>query len=231
MSLLDDLKSDVSTTISQTWQSRDGQVVPTVDDVGLQAGGVNIDATFLYSDLADSTSLATWNRLVAAKIYKVFLACNSRIIRSLDGEIRSFDGDRVMAVFIGDRKSSRAAECALKINYAFQEIIKPAVINRYKEIRDGTHTLAHCTGIDAGNTLVARSGIRGNNDLVWVGRAPNIAAKLATIRDSGYYSFITEASYKVLVDTAKMNKSGKPMWERRVWEGMVVYRSNWTWTP
>jgi hypothetical protein len=48
-------------------------------------------------------------------------------IKSYGGEIRSYDGDRVMAIFITGAKNTTAAECALKINYAMQRIVEPAL--------------------------------------------------------------------------------------------------------
>ena len=45
--------------------------------------------------------------------------------------ITAYDGDRVMAVFIGDPQSAPAARCALKINYAVANIINPALKVQY----------------------------------------------------------------------------------------------------
>src|SRR6266436_5846713 len=126
MALKDDLTSDVNNVLRQAWNARDGQVVPKTEGVLLAGGAVKLNATILYADLADSTSLAmNYDRGVAAKVFKSFLLCSSKIIRSSGGEIRSFDGDRVMGIFVGDYKNTSAAKCALKINYAFQYILKP----------------------------------------------------------------------------------------------------------
>jgi hypothetical protein len=38
-----------------------------------------------------------------------------------------------------------------------------------------------------------RAGIRNNNDLVWIGRAPSLAAKLSDIREPRYSVYINEA--------------------------------------
>src|SRR4051794_31213124 len=110
MALSDDLKQSVDDILSQGWDIRDGTVVPETKDVALAGGGVNLEATILYSDLAESTRLVTdFDRRTAARVMKAFLACSSRIIRSHGGDIRSFDGDRVMGIFIGDSKNTNAA--------------------------------------------------------------------------------------------------------------------------
>jgi phage terminase large subunit GpA-like protein len=58
MALSDDLKKDVQNTINQTWNVRKGQKVPSSTDVALAGGAVELDATFLYADLASSSKIA-----------------------------------------------------------------------------------------------------------------------------------------------------------------------------
>ena len=60
--------------------------------------------------------------------------------------------------------------------------------------------------------MVARTGIRGSNDLVWVGNAANIAAKLAAM-DDNYATYITEDVFKRLSDKTKYGGDPKRlMW-------------------
>jgi class 3 adenylate cyclase len=233
MAIADDIKADIDGVLSATWDIRDGQVVPESEDVALSGGGVKLDATMLYADLADSTQLAMWDRRVAARIFKAFLAGASRLIRHKGGHIRSFDGDRVMGVFVGDAKNTNAAICALQINWMFRKVLKPKFEAKYTKLADGTYTLAHATGVDRSEVLVVRGGIRNNNDLIWVGRAPNVAAKLSALREPPFYSFITSDVFDPSNSSARTSKSGKAMWEKRTWNGPVsdVYRSEWTWEP
>jgi adenylate cyclase len=234
MSLLDDLKTDVDTILGQTWDIRDGEVVPESESVALAGGAVKLEATMLYADLADSTQLAMWDWRVAARVFKSFLACSSRLIRAREGQIRSFDGDRVMGVFLGDSKNTSAAKCALQINWIFQDVINPKFQARYDAFRDGTYTLSHCTGIDTGDVWAVRAGIYNNNDLVCVGRAPNIAAKLCALRVEPYRSWITGEVYNRLHNDAKMATNGTNMWEERSWtDGPVprIFCSNYWWKP
>lgn len=237
MSTKEELESAVKEILNQPWDQRESKSVPSTEQVALIANGaVNIEVTMLYADLADSTELAMNDRRMTAKIYKAFLLCASRLIKSSGGEIRSFDGDRVMGVFIGDYKNTSAAKCALQINYVFTKIIKPFFEEKYKALIGGDLKLAHCVGIDTGPVLVVKGGIRGDNDLLWVGQAPNVAAKLSGIRNDPYFTYITEAVYNKLNEEVKVY-DGKQMWEKRVdsWKGVkgisTVYRSFWTWTP
>jgi|SRR2546423_4467468 len=236
MGLKDDLESDVNSILRQEWDIRDGQVVPTTDSVALAGGAVRLTATMLYADLADSTELAmNYDKRIAAKVFKCYLSCCSKIIRARGGEVRSFDGDRVMGVFVGDSKNSNAAKCALNINYTFLKIIKPKLEAKYESLKNGSYKLAQCVGVDTSEMLVVRAGIRSNNDLVWVGRAANVAAKLSAIRNSPYHSYITDTVYNMLNDGSKY-ADGKDMWEKRANSTQVpgistIYRSSYHWEP
>jgi len=235
MALEDDIVSDVNDILSQTWNVRDGVVVPEMSDVALAGGAVRLTATMLYADLVDSTALAMYDRRVAARVFKSFLASSARIIRARGGYIRSFDGDRIMGVFLGDSKNSSAAKAALNINYVFLKLIKPKLEAKYDVFRNDTYTLGHCVGIDTSEVLVIRGGIINNNDLVWVGRSPNVAAKLSSIRSSPYNSWVTDAVFDSMSDDAKTGSEGQAMWEQRInvpaIPGGVGYRSNWWWKP
>ena len=125
MAIDDDIKSEVDAILSTTWDVTDGTAVPATDDIKLQGGGRKLDVVMLYVDLADSTALVSYNKQMAAKILKSFLSSCTRLIRHNGGHIRSFDGDRVMGVFIGDTKNSSAAKTALNIKWVFDEILKP----------------------------------------------------------------------------------------------------------
>lgn len=156
----------------------------------------------------------------AAEVYKAFLLCATRTIRLNGGEVRSFDGDRVMGVFIGDSKNSAAARTGLQMNYAVKKIIGSALRDQY---RSAYYTLRHTVGIDTSEILVVRSGIRNNNDLVWVGSAANHAARLSSL-SSDYPTRITPAVFKMLNEKSKFG--GDPrriMWASADWNGRKIY--------
>jgi len=225
-----DLEKEVAAVFMAKWDERDGNVVPEDDSLTLGNDAVKLKATVLYADLADSTALVdSQSAFVAAEMYKTFLHCAAKIIRSEDGVITAYDGDRVMAVYIGDMKNTRAVRSALKINYAGLSIINPAQKSMYTSI---SYTLKHVVGIDTSQLFVAKTGVRGANDLVWVGRAANYAAKLATLPHS-FSSYITEEVYDAMKEDVKVAADGRPMWEAVRWNNFddrIIYRSNWWWS-
>ncbi len=227
MSLVEDYTEAVEKIFKDTWTTRDGQKVPESEDLALGNDAVKLDGTVLYADLDESTNLVdNYDPEFAAEIYKAYLSCAAKVIRSKDGVITSYDGDRIMAVYIGDFKNSSAAESALKINYTVAKIINPLIKKHYPT---KNYRVKQVVGIDTSNLFVARTGIRGSNDLVWVGRSANYAAKLCSLSPE-YPSRITEAVYNKLNDSAKYSSNGKPMWEAATWtdmNNMKIYRSTW----
>ena len=229
MGLRSDLQKEVADTFRSQWTTRDGTVVPDDQSVTLGNDAVKIVGTVLYADMADSTNLVdAKTATLAAEVYKTYLHCAGKIIRSEGGVITAYDGDRIMAVFIGNSKNTSAVRAAMKINWAVQEIITPAKKVIYTS---DDYTLRQVIGIDTGNLFVAKTGVRGANDLVWVGRPANYAAKLNSLPPE-HQTWITGAVFDNMHDEVKFS-DGKPMWEERSWTtmgNMRIYRSNWRWT-
>ncbi len=229
MTFEEELRKEVDTILKTKWESRAGYIVPDAGDIQLGNDAVKLTGTVLYADLADSTGLVKGHKdWFAAEVYKTYLVCACRIIRRHDGEITAFDGDRVMAVFIGETPNTSAVKAALQLNWVVQEIINPKIKQNYPDV---TYAVRQCVGIDTSELFVARTGIRGSNDLVWVGRAANTAAKLCSLREEAYATYITESVFKKLNESAKVNGDPKRlMWERRSWGGTTVHRSSWHWS-
>jgi class 3 adenylate cyclase len=227
--LKDELEKRVSEIFKVKWDERDGNVVPDDDSLTLGNDAVKLKATVLYADLAESTKMVDGNAaFFAAEMYKSFLHCAAKIIRDEEGAITAYDGDRVMAVYIGERKNSRAVKSAMKIHYALLHIINPAQQAFYT----GTSfTLKHVVGVDTSELFVAKTGVRGANDLVWVGRAANYAAKLSSLPDT-YATYITKEVYDVMSPDLKTSADSREMWEAVRWnnfDNRIIYRSNWWW--
>lgn len=223
------LEQEVKRTFRERWTTREGQKVPEPVDLQLGNDAVKLDGTVLYADLDGSTDMVNNEAPeFAAEIYKTYLLCAAKIIRDEGGTITAYDGDRIMAVFIGDAKNSSAGRTALKINYAVTQIINPAIKEQYPS---KSFQLKQVVGVDTSPLFVARTGIRRHNDLVWVGRAANYAAKLCSMPGGNPYpSVITADVYNVLNDSVKYS-NGEDMWTSCRWSerGMTIYRSTWCW--
>lgn len=235
MSRVDTLTDEIETILSTKWVERDGNVVPESEDIALKDGAVKIDAVFLYADLAGSSKLARlcpWE--TTAKIIRAYLDCCVRLIRVHGGEIRSFDGDRVMGIFKGESPNTTASKCAREIDWIVENVLNPKAKEKFKSVKDNDIKINHCIGIDTGTAVAVRAGIRNNNDLIWIGRAPSFAAKLSDIRNYPYSVYITKASYDRLHDSAKKNET-ENIWEQSsmefAGENKIIYSTKFMLTP
>ena len=207
----DKLKADIDEVLGMAWDVREGRVVPETKDISLTDGAVLLDATYVYADMMNSTGLAqNAEREQTAKVIRAYLNAATRILHNNDGAIRSFDGDRVMAIFIGNSKNSSAAKAALQLNWAVRDVIRPAIAATWPSLN---WKMEHGVGIDTGQAMLVRGGVRRlDNDIVSVGSAPNVAAKLSELRE-GPDLYISSEVYERLNEESKYAK-GKDMWRR-----------------
>ena len=229
MALKDDLAAEIQLSFDSKWDVQTAQKVPAPADLRLNANHAkDLEvATVLYADIDGSTNMVDgrpwW---FSAEIYKAYLRCAGALIRSEGGDITAYDGDRVMAVFTGDAKNTSAVRCALKIHCAVATIIQPAI--RAYKFGHADFVFKHKIGIDTSQLHAARIGIRGDSDLVWIGRAANHAAKLTAIPvDPSIW--ITKDVYDNMNDAVKLH-IGVNMWQQRQWtqmNDMEVYCSTY----
>jgi class 3 adenylate cyclase len=229
MALKSDLETYVSAVFAERWTVRNGESVPDDDTkLGLKNDGVKIDGVVLYADLADSTMMVDkFKPEFSAEIYKTFLYCCARIVASLGGKVTAYDGDRIMGVFVGASKNTSAVKAAMQIKWAVEEIVQPKLRERYTTT---DFKIQHVTGVDGCELLVAKTGARGANDLVWVGKAANHAAKLAALPSS--YIYITSSVYTAMNDEVR-HVGTTNMWEKCIWNNFnsaEIYRSTYRWT-
>lgn len=212
MTLREDIEININNIFSEKYNERDARVVPTSDGIELSGGAKNLNAAFLYADLIQSSNLIrNFDNITASKIIKAYLVCMCKLIRNFGGEITSFDGDRVMGVFIGENKNTNATLCALQMGFVVSDIINPAITDYFKRIKPNYFTginiryfkISHCAGVDSSEVTVVKAGIRGTNDLIWIGNAPNLAAKLSDQRYLNYTTYISENVFTLISDQLK----------------------------
>jgi adenylate cyclase len=235
--LADTLDTEIGKIFNAKWNIRDGRVVPKSEDVALTNGAVRLDAVFLYADLLHSTQLQRkFPNTMVAKIVRAYLSSMTRLVKSHGGEVRSFDGDRVMGVFIGGSKNTSAANCALKMAHTVNKILRPKAEATFPSLKEKGFKIEHCAGVAASEVLIVRGGVRESNDLVFVGLAPNLAAKLSALR-TGHDCWITKSVYDNLHARAKYTSTEpkQDMWTaaQRTMAGETwsLYRSIWMRKP
>lgn len=226
MALIDDLKTRTNDIFRAEFTTRQGRKVPEPKDVAQGNEAVGLDpATVLYADLTGSTALVDgYYWWFAAKIYKAYLYSAARIVNGEGGWITSYDGDRIMGVFIGDDQCNQAIRAALKINWAVHNIINPAIREKWPK---SPYSVSQVVGIDKSIIRAANAGARGDNDIVWVGPAANHAAKL-TERKFEQRTWITKAVYDAAGQTSRYGGTpSQSMWTSH--ENATIYGSTWWW--
>ncbi|HVI59331.1 MAG TPA: adenylate/guanylate cyclase domain-containing protein [Luteimonas sp.] len=211
MTLKDDLVTAVDAIALEKWETNSAKTVPDLAALTLGNSGKTIDACFLYADLSDSTGIVERvSSTLAAEYYKSFLWCSAKIIVANEGSIEAYDGDRVMGVFVGSAKEENAVLAAMKINYCVGHIINPAFSFHSNHI-----PIQHTVGIDSGSVLVCKAGVRGDNELVWVGSPANHAAKLNSFTglDHSFPTRITQTVKAKLPPYLLQSSTGSDVWD------------------
>jgi class 3 adenylate cyclase len=230
-----EIAKTVGTKLTTRKQEKSNANVPKPGDIGYSEG-VYVPSVYLYADMIDSSGLVRAHPSeTVARVFKTYLQVAVRIIRSHDGHIRSFDGDRVMGVFSGDNRADRAAQAAMQIKWVCRELIQPKLKLTFKSIQDSGWQLKCAVGIANGEALLIHAGIRDNDDLVSIGRNANFAAKLSDLRHGTSTTFIGAGAHSELSSRLLKAKDGRDMWEGPFTmelggETKRYYRSSFWWS-
>jgi class 3 adenylate cyclase len=157
------------------------------------------ELAFLYVDMRGSSTFTEQHRLqTITKIYKAYHHCMVECIKSFNGKIRSFDGDRVLGVFGGDRKVNNSIECAMKMTGCRHDILQPKIKTT---LSNPNFSLG--IGISTGKAMVSKAGVgydKNNRDLIWIGDPPNLGAKLSDEAESPFSIYICEKTFGKLME-------------------------------
>lgn len=202
--------------------------IPAIESIGLGNRGRLVDMAMLFVDIQESTVIVdAFRRQTAAKMYKAFLAGVTELINANDGEVISFNGDGVLAGFASGAYRNRAVAAALNISWFVEETLRPAMrelFTKNGQLQD--KEFDYGLGIDAGEVLVVRGGVHGDNDRVWVGNATNRSVKLSEL---GSWPYNIVVSSDIFYGLHEYNtKSGdSPMWRSYDWNSEKIYTSRW----
>lgn len=174
------IKNDLrSTDIGKKIDFFNSNTLPTPNQVS-EGSMAWIEGGILYCDLSGYTSMT--NKLPKKTVARLLISFHSSMVRATNqcqGKVINFAGDRVMSVFMGANKEiviNHAIECALGMQTITRSIIPEELQQRNFNIPEISCTI----GLDYGRVLMGRFGAGQSTDVVLVGDAANIAAKLQT---------------------------------------------------
>ena len=116
--------------------------------------------------------------------------------------------------------------CAFTLAYLVRRALNPMINKTFGKPPMARH-LRCCCGIDTGEMLAVKIGLRGNTDLLWSGRPANYAAKLCAHRKPVRCTVITGRVFQRLTDELKRSADAS-YWQRFTCDGidMAVFGSD-----
>ena len=217
-----EIENKVDTVLKETFSQFEIEDVPDIEnpsDSRLTLGNTGFlgEYAFLYVDMRGSSEFTDQHRLqTITKIYKAYHHCMVECIKTFNGKVRSFDGDRVLGVFGGNRKVNNAIECAMKMTGCRYDILQPKI---KAALSNGNFSLG--VGISTGKAMVSKAGVgydKNNRDLIWIGDPPNLGSKLSDEADSPYSIYICKDTFEKLLENNRYTtKDGvkTDMWTRQ----------------
>ena len=169
-------------------------VVDEVLDQGTRLGGVERDATVMFSDLRGFTGLAEERPPdVVIAILNRYLTTMSDVILDHGGTLVTFLGDGIMAVFGAPLEQPDHAQRALA---AAREMTGPALAGLNRRLADehGLPPLSVGIGLSSGSVLSGNVGSEQRMEYTCIGDTTNVAARLQTqTKDSGHAIFAADS--------------------------------------
>jgi adenylate cyclase len=206
MSLKSELTKKVKEILDTNFETEEVTYVLEINNSKLtfENKGLLFEATVLYIDLRESTAILNkHNKSTIAKINKTYLYTTVKIVSSLGGDVRSFNGDSVLAFFQGKSKKSlsNAVKAAMKIRYmlADSESGINTLLAKYSAVDFGI-------GMAYGKILCVKVGIGGDDntkDLIWIGNAVNKSVVINDCCKAYEYIDISSFAYSNLEDGVK----------------------------
>lgn len=194
-----DLKVKINEIMTSKYEIQCIDRIPTKQDVTFGEKACSIDAACLFIDIRNSTGLLVkYAPSAIANVLKAFHYICTKILKYNSGEVRSINGDSILAMFDGPECCDDAVSAAFNIKYTLNLLIKP-LFNNSEDFDYGI-------GIDFGKIFVAKVGLYGefNNDLIWVGNTINQASKFGNNAKHPNNIFITNLVYQKLNDINKI---------------------------
>ncbi|MFD2583407.1 adenylate/guanylate cyclase domain-containing protein [Pedobacter vanadiisoli] len=244
MGLNADITTKVKDILDTNFNIEDVLYVPEISNSKLTFNntGLRFEATTLFIDLRNSTGiLNAHNKSTIAKIHKAYLHTTVKIATSLGGEVRSFNGDSVLAFFQGTNKNtlSNAVKAAMRIKYMIANSGSGinSLLAKYSAVDFGI-------GLDDGKILCAKVGVGGDantKDLIWIGNAVNKAVVISDECKSPEHIGISSYVYANLNDDVKYgiqtdywgNKNKVNMWTPYYVmynsKQETFYKTSWHW--
>jgi class 3 adenylate cyclase len=177
MGYIKDLEKKIKDYTESDYEIVETKTIPSAEDVAFGKKAYKIKLTTFCIDLRKSTDLLRiHDKETCGKIHKSFLTIATTIIAQNGGQLRSFNGDSVLAFWPAQYKS----QIEDSVRAAFQ--LKWALDVKFSKYFEQYSKLDFGIGIDFGDVYIVKAGLPKNdntNDLVFLGMCVNFATMIA----------------------------------------------------
>jgi class 3 adenylate cyclase len=190
---------------------QDSETIPGPGDNRVTFGntGVRFWAATLYIDMRGSTAVLNQHQPhTVAKLHKAYLYTATTLVAEGGGQIRSYNGDSILAFFPGNTKA--AITSAIKVAMQIKFVLSIACKDEFERYQ----TLNFGVGVDHGQVLCVKAGRARNdnhNDLVWLSNAVNRSTVLSDRARAPTNVFISERC-RTNLEAGVQFASGSDMW-------------------
>lgn len=215
MNLVNELTSRVRDYLNDDYEVIDATVIPSVEDLPFGNKAKRMNLCTLCIDLRKSTELMYLHgEHISGRIHKAFLTVVSKIVRKYDGQIRSFQGDSLLAFWPANTSEDlgKAVKVAFEIKWLLDDELS-YLFERFAKLDFGI-------GIHWSEVHILKAGISrdaNNNDLIFIGESINFAVALANRAKGPNHIAISNYVYRNLEDEWK-NRQVFFFFEYRIWE-------------
>lgn len=213
MATLQEIRDKVNDYLEGDYEVQEVTDIPSVEQVPFGKKAKKLNVTAFAIDLRHSTDLLfSHQRQTAGKIHKAFLYAAASTVLHYGGQIRSFKGDSLLALWPARTKGniSTAVRAGMTVKWLLDvELTKSFEV--YEKIDFGI-------GIDWGEVFVVRAGLSrdaNNNDLLFMGKCINYAVRISEqAHGDGHVEISTSTHHNLVDDVRYGTKDGQrvEMW-------------------
>ena len=202
MGIVNDLKESVRRHVEDPCAIVAADKVPERQDIKLAAEAIQIEATALSIDIRQFSGLTNaFGRQVVVKMLRAFFEGSVKIVEASAGTVADFNGDGMIVLFTGADRTERAFRAASQIRWFLGEVLRPRFAGYFESdqvLKARIEEFDAGCGLDDGLVLIGRVGADGFNDIAWVGRCVNTAAKACKLAGSAKPIIATHEVYERL---------------------------------
>jgi len=185
MGYIKELKNKIKDYMDGDYEVTETNTIPSPEDVPLGKKAFKIKLASLCIDLRKSGDLLRiHDKETCGKIHKSYITIASEIITKNHGQLRSFNGDSVLAFWNAEYQYGiwAAVIASLQLKWAL-DIEFSKYFEKYSKLDFGI-------GVDFGDVYIVRAGLPrndNNNNLVFLGECVNYACMIANQAHSPFH--------------------------------------------